>query len=342
MQVSSTLESRIVRYNDLIPCKNAFVDSRSPGSDAKENFTIIGPGVSENPNQHVHVPEAHGFNIGGARQPPRCLNSQHSHETAEVFVVHSGEWRFMFGVEGDDGEVRLAPGDTISIPTRMFRGFENIGEESGFLFAVLGGDDPGKVTWAPQVFDLAKQYGLVLLKGGRLVDTTVGELVPDNAVYELPPGAQEMAELATPDASKMAGCVARFAELRANPDSAIAKAAASGVSEAPVITPQATDDGFDAGPIAGWWPHGFNLRQLTLSSGAQVPEHRRAEAEVFFVQQGELHVSLAGLGDTVLGAGDTLTVPVATARSFKNNSSDDCQVFVVRGVDNPQPPEFSG
>ena len=36
---------RLIRYADLIPCRNAFVDSRSPGSDAKENFTLIGPGA---------------------------------------------------------------------------------------------------------------------------------------------------------------------------------------------------------------------------------------------------------------------------------------------------------
>ena len=38
--------SRIVRYSDLRPCFNAFIDTRTPGSDKKENFTIIGPGVS--------------------------------------------------------------------------------------------------------------------------------------------------------------------------------------------------------------------------------------------------------------------------------------------------------
>lgn len=340
MQTSESLESRIVRYNDLIPCKNAFVDSRSPGSDAKENFTIIGPGVSENPNQHVHVPEAHGFNIGGARQPPHCLNSQHSHETAEVFVVHSGEWRFMFGVDASDGDVRLGPGDTISIPTQMFRGFENIGDDAGFLFAVLGGDDPGKVTWAPQVFELAREYGLVLLKGGKLIDTTVGEVVPENAEHEQPPGAQEVAALATPDATKMAGCVARFADLQANPQSPLAMSSASGVTECAVISPQPTDDNFAAGPISGWWPHGFNLRQLTLASGAGVAPHRRSEAEVYFVQKGEVQVSVEGLGDATLTAGDTLTVPVGTARSLKNDLSADCQMFVVRGADNPQPPEF--
>ncbi|MDP6881851.1 MAG: cupin domain-containing protein, partial [Alteromonas macleodii] len=65
----SVLSERLVRYEELIPCRNAFIDTRSPGSDQKENFTIIGPGVAENPDQHVHIAIPHGFNIGGARQP---------------------------------------------------------------------------------------------------------------------------------------------------------------------------------------------------------------------------------------------------------------------------------
>ena len=62
---SDAIAKRIVRYDDLIPCYNAFIDCRTPGSEAKENFTIIGPGVSENPDQHVHIAEPHGYNIGG-------------------------------------------------------------------------------------------------------------------------------------------------------------------------------------------------------------------------------------------------------------------------------------
>ncbi|MDH5619947.1 MAG: cupin domain-containing protein, partial [Gammaproteobacteria bacterium] len=94
---TASLASMLVRYADLRPCTTAFVDTRTPGSAEKENFTIIGPGVAENPEQHVHISVPHGFNIGGARQPPGCLNSQHSHETAEVFVVHSGTWAFLLG-----------------------------------------------------------------------------------------------------------------------------------------------------------------------------------------------------------------------------------------------------
>ena len=54
------IESRIIRYGELIPCKTAFIDAHTPGSDQKENFTIIGAGVSESPDQHVHLALPHG------------------------------------------------------------------------------------------------------------------------------------------------------------------------------------------------------------------------------------------------------------------------------------------
>jgi hypothetical protein len=40
------MEDRIVRFEDLVPCRTAFIDAHTPGSDKKENFTIIGGGVS--------------------------------------------------------------------------------------------------------------------------------------------------------------------------------------------------------------------------------------------------------------------------------------------------------
>ena len=38
---------QIVRYAELVPRRTAFIDAHTPGSDQKENFTIIGGGVSE-------------------------------------------------------------------------------------------------------------------------------------------------------------------------------------------------------------------------------------------------------------------------------------------------------
>lgn len=330
--------TRLIRYADLRPCRNAFIDTRSPGSEAKENFTLIGPGVSENPNQHVHIPEPHGFNIGGARQPGRCLNSQHSHETAEVFIVHSGKWRFTLGPNADEGHVDLAKGDVISLPTHMFRGFENLGSprQADFLFAVLGGDDPGKVTWSPRVFDMAKHYGLVLLEGGKLVDTAAGEAVPAGAKRQKPPTAAQIRKLASPTAEQMEACVVRLRSLRGNPNSPLA---APGVEECPIIVPRATPDGFAPGPITGWWPHGFNLRALRLQSGAAIPAHTRAEAEVLMVHTGTLEIILPD-GALTLGAGDTFTTPKGMPRAFRATSSDGCLVHVVRGGEDIAPPGF--
>jgi len=331
----AALAKRIVRYHALKPCLNAFVDSRTPGSDKKENFTIIGPGVSENPDQHVHIPEPHGFNIGGARQPPGCLNSQHSHDTAEVFIVHTGRWRFMWGANADDGSVELGPGDTISIPIHMFRGFENIGDDIGFLFAVLGGDHPGKVTWAPRVFDLAQDYGLVLLKGGRLIDTTKGEAVPANAERESPPDPETIRRLSSPTDRALAHGVLRIAELEPNPQSPLA---APGVEECAVITPTITGDGFRPGPIVGWWHHGFNLRCLKLAGGSLISAHRRREEEVVFVQSGALDVAIDGV-PARLAAGDVLSVPKIAVRQY--SAAADTVAFVVRGGDAPAAPEFA-
>ncbi len=77
------LNSRLVRYADLIPCTNAFIDTRSPGSDRKENCTSIGPGVAENPGQHVHIREKPGFPVRAARPPGGRLTSKTRKPTAD-------------------------------------------------------------------------------------------------------------------------------------------------------------------------------------------------------------------------------------------------------------------
>ena len=157
------MAARIVRYGDLQPCKTAFIDAHTPGSDQKENFTIIGGGVSESADQHVHITETPGFNIGAAGQPPKCRNSLHSHRTAEVFFVLKGRWRFFWGRWGTAGEVVLEEGDIFNIPTGIFRGFENIGTDYGMIMVILGGDDAGGgVTRAPQVIEAAHAHGLAL------------------------------------------------------------------------------------------------------------------------------------------------------------------------------------
>ena len=341
---SWTLEAMrnpLVRYADLQACRTAFIDTRTPGSTEKENFTIIGPGVSESPDQHVHIREKHGFNIGGARQPFGCVNSQHSHDTAEVFVVHTGHWRLHFGPNKEDGSLDIGPGDVASVPIHMFRGFSKLDQGKGFLWMPLGQDEPGKVTWAPAVFMAAEDHGLKLAKGGKLIDTTSGNYELKNVELESPPTDENLEDLKTPSLDKLEQCVVRATEIKPNANSPLA---GEGVEEAGVIVPQPTGDSFSAGPIQGWWPHDFNLRQLTLQTGAYIPMHVRKEVEVLFVQSGTLEVSWLN-GDheesLLMGAGDTLSIPVGAQHSFRNTASAPALVFVVRGTEDPQMPTFA-
>jgi len=333
-EFSKMLSQRLVRYADLKPCTTAFIDTRTPGRQEKENFTIIGPGVAENPDQHVHIDIPHGFNIGGARQPPGCINSQHSHETAEVFVIHSGTWAFYLGPDCEDGEVVLSPGDTISIPTRVFRGFKNVGEDTGYMFAVLGGDDPGHVVWAPDVFDSAAEYGLILLEDGSLVDTTRGESIPDGKKAMAATTAEDVANLRKMTAEDMADCVFLHDELQAH---SAAQWVPHGLRECPIIGAASPEEGLDSGKMV--WSHGFQVRYLAIDPNSESKVHARNEEEVILVHSGELTVRF-GNGEVQLGAGDVFTIPVNTPRAFSNQGSAMTEAYIVRGGDHPEPPRL--
>ncbi|MDH3747598.1 MAG: cupin domain-containing protein [Gammaproteobacteria bacterium] len=321
------LAERLVRYAELRPCTTAFIDTRTPGSAEKENFTIIGPGVSESQDQHVHIETPHGFNIGGARQPPGCVNSQHSHETAEVFVVYSGRWAFCLGPNKEDGEVVLEPGDTISIPIHMFRGFKNIGNDFGFLFGVLGGDDPGHVTWAPYVFDNAKEYGLILLEDGSLVDTAKGEQIPEGKRAMPPTTEADVARLKRLTAEDLADCILPHDKLKPTRASGLPE-----INESPIIGGASPDEGLDAGQMT--WSHGFHLRHLAIVPDVVTKPHTRAEEEVILMYKGQLSIDIAG-GSVDLGPGDIFTVPIGAPHRFANRGDELVEAYVVRGGDHP-------
>ena len=331
----SVLSERLVRYEELIPCRNAFIDTRSPGSDQKENFTIIGPGVAENPDQHVHIAIPHGFNIGGARQPPGCLNSQHSHLTEEVFVVSQGSWHFTTGVEGNDAVVRMEEGDIISIPMDLFRGFENVGDGMGYLYAVLGQDDPGRVLWAPQVFDMASDYGLVLLENGGLVDTTLGQKVPEGVAPMPKTSSEQIAQHRVIDDEALEQCVVRLADFPFSNNTALTQG--TDVLEAPLIGPASADE--KLGETKLNWSHGFCVRALKFRPGAFITAHKRFEEEVVYVQDGSIKMLVDGEA-LILNKGDTFTTPIGAARSFAQQGDEVALIYVTRRGDTAKAPEF--
>ncbi len=311
----SNIQDRIVRYGDLKPCKTAFIDAHTPGSDQKENFTIIGGGVSESPDQHVHITEQVGFNIGAAGQPPKCRNSLHSHTTAEVFFVLKGRWRFFWGRYGTAGEFVAEEGDIFNIPTGIFRGFENIGTDYGMIMAVLGGDDAGGgVTWAPQVIEDAKDHGLVLGENGALYDSKKGESLPDG-VKPMPVLTEEelKAYPEVPVQDVVRDYVARYWDLMA----LAAKQPAKVIGEDALLRDKP----------------GFEVDFLTRGS---IPDemHVHDKPTVLMPMRGHWKLRWAG-GETVLNPGDTCLINPGEAHAIAPSMTGEASLYRVTTTDDP-------
>lgn len=314
------MEPRIVRYGDLIPCKTAFIDAHTPGSDQKENFTIIGGGVSESPDQHVHIAIPHGFNIGAAGQPPKCRNSLHSHRTAEVFFVLSGRWRFFWGRWGTAGEVVLQEGDIINIPTGIFRGFENIGTDYGMIMAILGGDDAGGgVIWAPQVIEDARDHGLVLGENGKLYDSKKGQSLPDG-VAPMPVLSEE--ELKTyPEMTPMQVVgmgVRRYCDMMALGQHKPCKV----IGETGIIRDKP----------------GFDVDLITRGS-ATADMHQHDRPSVLMPMRGHWRVTWEG-GATTLAPGDTMSMPEHIPHNAVPSMTGEASLFHIVATDDPAGPTW--
>ncbi len=110
-------KERLIRRSDLVASKLAFIDCKIPGSHLKENYAIIGPGVSQDASQVIPLAEPHGFQIGAAVMPNGITSNLHIHFTAEVFIIFRGKWLFRWGADGKDGEIVGEAGDVVSVPT---------------------------------------------------------------------------------------------------------------------------------------------------------------------------------------------------------------------------------
>lgn len=312
------MEKRIVRYGDLQPCRTAFIDAHTPGSNQKENFTIIGAGVSESADQHIHIRETPGFNIGAAGQPPRCRNSLHSHRTAEVFFVLKGRWRFFWGRWGTAGDVILEEGDIFNIPTGIFRGFENVGTDYGMIMAILGGDDAGGgVIWAPQVIEDAREHGLVLGENGRLYDSKKGQHLPEG-VRPMPLLTDEQLKgfPEVPPEAVVRDYVARYWDLMA-----LARHQPAKVIGAEALLRDRP---------------GFEVEFLTRGS---IPEtvYATERHEVIMVMRGHWKLAWEG-GSSVLAPGDTCAVPPGLAHSLVPSMTGEASLYRVRNTDDAAGP----
>ncbi len=326
------MKDRIVRRSDMVPCKSAFIDSYSPGSHLKDNFSIIGPGVTENPKQVINISEPHGFNIGAAGQPPSIKNSLHSHFTAEVFIIHEGTFEIYWGLNGENQKI-ISEGDVVSIPTLCFRGFENVGDKYGFLFAILGGDDTGGVEWAPQVFEAAEEHGLVLLEDFGVWDT-LKQPVPEGSRRVRPMSREEAESYDNYSLEEMEKRICRKDSLNPVEDHPLKSQEFGSIEFHRLI-------GKRESIIPGG--DGFELLLHKAVPGSGYNSFSRPEKEVLVSHRGSWQISWRDddkQGSFKLEAGDLVSIPNGIERKIELVGSQKGSLFSVINSDDPQLPVF--
>ncbi|TAG39988.1 MAG: hypothetical protein EAZ32_08230 [Cytophagia bacterium] len=336
------LQQRLIRYEQLIPCKAAFIDAKTPGSHLKDNYSIIGGGVSESKHQKVNLTEKHGFCIGAAGQPPHIKNSPHSHFTAEVFMVYSSTWRFYWNNDCAN-EAILYPGDIISLPTNMFRGFENVGNEYGMIFSILGHDDAGGgVVWLPRVIEEAKGHGLVLLENGKLVDTTIGEVIPDGIKPKATLTTEELQTFDQYTPQEMAKHVGKLPDYVPSPYGGFPNKTPDTMFWVDVIGPEDSVGHLFQVKPGDHNGDQFNVYGLKAASEGHTGTYSRDEVEVMLVNRGEFEVSCQHNGETlqtIMKSGDIISFPKGAVRSISPKNAG--FAYFVVGGDYPQNPTLN-
>lgn len=330
-----TAADRLIRHDDMVACKVAFIDCKLPGSTLKENYSIIGAGVTQSEDQVVNLTEPHGFALGAAAMPSGVTNNLHIHYTAEVFMIFKGEWLFRWGADGKDGEIIGRPGDVVSMPTWMFRGFTNVGEGDGWIYTALGRDETGGVIWHPSILTGAAEHGLYLRKDNMLVDTAAGMAKPDDADLIRPLTAEFIASLRKVSMAEMLGRVTLADERRWSSRALLDSVLPGHASQlAPVIGPGMTEDWSSAPKVTN--PHGFSIEWLRIEPGNSVGPFRIDPKQVLILRTGKLEVTLgdgAGATSAEVNAWDVYATPAGMWRTLRSTGDEAAEMAVMTAGD---------
>ena len=311
---------KLAKFSDLVPSKLPFVEGKLEGHKNRKNYSIVGPGVAEDISQSIKISTPHSFNLGAVSAMPRNGSGLHSHTTAEVFIIFSGKWRFYWGNEGKD-ETILSTGDIISMPTNMFRGFENAGDQEGTMFVVLGGDDPGIITWLPSVLEKAKTTGMALLNDNTLIDLSKNNIPKDKTLLS-PISSEEIKKFDNYNLSEIEKFICKFSkrtnhEVKLNENFKITQIIGNHFQNktfSPIINQNT----------------GFNLSILKSKKG-KINNLKFSKPTVMFSQIGSWHIQIEDF-EVNLNSKDTISIPINSNVNISIDSKEESLLNCVTQI----------
>jgi len=325
-ELAAELRRRVIDPSQFVSDASAFVDVHLPRSAGKTSFSFIGAGVTQNADAPTNVVEPHGFCVGAAGLEPGMVNNFHLHYTAEVFVCLGGAWRMFVGLDTTQ-ELMIGPGDVFSVPTWVFRGFENVGKDHGLLYTFLGGDDPGGILWSPEVLRAARETGYVLDSDEKV--RRVEDLSPGEFTLQPLPG-EIAAKVERYSVEELEARVVRFTARRWQSDTFLSGAAVGHrVSTAPVIGIGINEHRRPGSAITT--PHGFSAQWLRLEPGASFGAHR-IDRQAAILAMGSRFTLKFGHGETaerVVEPGSVVSLPAGRWRDLVNSGSEPVEVVLA-------------
>lgn len=333
------LATRFIPFSSLKYTTEAFIDYAIEACSPKYNYALIGPGVSQNPNQPVSLREPHGFQLGGVSIPNGKINPPHMHFTCEVFICYRGEWRVMWGFNPDEKSTLISEGDIVSVPTWIYRGFSNVGIDDGFLFTGLGRDDTGGILWGPWTIEKAAEAGVYLTDQYRIVDTRRGDALTKDEQLLKPMTPSEIAGLEDWSPERMSHRIVRHADLAWQSEALLDSVLdGHGAQMAAVIGLGMHQGRAAMPPVAN--AHGMSIEWMKIPPGGQVGRHRLTQKQAIVIKQGTLDLGIEATDglfqQTLVGSErswDSYAIPEGHWRSLHNTGSSDVLLMVMTSGD---------
>lgn len=184
------MSRRVARFKELKPYKNLIMDETGVPAEAiemvsaKNVYPVMSPEGWKGRNAIAPVKGAEGLTLSLVECPPGNMPGLHIHSHAiENFFCLGGRFRISWGAEGEDSVI-VDKFDFVSVPAGVYRNFECISEETGYLLAIIQtptGDARDEVVFHPHVGEeIAAKFGAEVLEtmdgiGFRIADRAAAE-----------------------------------------------------------------------------------------------------------------------------------------------------------------------
>jgi len=163
---SDEMAQRVVRFGGVEPSSRS---SQARGVPAvvteilipRALYPIMGPEGADSPVFNFAMRGPDGVSMTVCEVAPGDGPALHAHqETDEVFFVLDGRFRVEWGDHGEHA-LELDRFDTIAVPPKVVRRFENVGSDTAFLLALVcgGAESITEVEYTREVGDQVTATG---------------------------------------------------------------------------------------------------------------------------------------------------------------------------------------